>query len=81
MKSIQEKGPMVRQADARGLREALAYCANNGVASVRGRAMRALTDYAKRVNSYCQHPDMAQMPQGKICLDCGHRVASIGVVL
>lgn len=66
--------PKVEQAHARILREALARVCNLGSPQIAATAMRGLTEYAKAVKPYCQHPQRAQVRDVKRCLDCGHEV-------
>ena len=75
---------LVKQADARILREALAYCANYGKAHIRDRALTGLKRYADVLKKYCRHPELVAMEvhlkgtlnvkQIKRCIDCGYTI-------
>jgi len=73
--SQDNKTPMVRQADARILREALAKIWKTGHPAIRVMCNQALTMYAQSVRNYCGHPETVMVEtEGKMaCLDCGVR--------
>lgn len=67
--------PMVRQKDARILREALAWLHRHSPPRIQHRINTAMLDYAKQVGKYCTCPEKSfiEKEAAFACLDCGHR--------
>ena len=67
--------PIVKQKDARILRECLAWCAKNAPPIVQLKINKSLKDYADAVRRYCTHPDTSFIVKENkfACIDCGIR--------
>lgn len=63
----------IKHQDARLLREALAHVINYGSPALRNRAISALQEYGRRVEGYCDHPEVVSFNEQRACLDCGQR--------
>jgi len=63
----------VKHEDARILREALAHVANYGSMQIKLRALNTLREYGRRVEPYCDHPEVVTLDGVAACLDCGRR--------
>ena len=76
----QNQAPVVRQADARILREALAKIWKTGHPAIRVMCDQALRAFAASVRPICGHPETVMVEtEGKhACLDCGTRITVSG---
>ena len=61
---------LIRHADYKILREALAYCTNNGPVAMRQRGLAAMARCAESIRLYCKHVDVSTHNDGT-CIDCG----------
>ena len=68
---------MVKQSDARILRETLARLAS--LPQCQAMAVSALTRYGRAVGVYCSHPEYSYLAHEGMnaCLDCGKRFPKI----
>ena len=67
--------PVVKQKDARILREALSWCCKHLPIEAQKKTHNALRDYAISVGKYCKCFDRSFVRKEKkfACLDCGRR--------
>ena len=69
---------MVRQKDARILREAVAWCFKKTPPMIQKKMSQVLLEYAAAVKLYCTCTERAHVANEKkyACLDCGQRHAT-----
>ena len=72
---VVEETPVVRQSDARILREALSWVHKHTPAFIQQKVNEALFEYAKNLTKYCKHTDYSyiNVEEKNACLDCGTR--------
>ena len=77
MNNVSKHAPrMVRQLDARILREALSKIHRHTPPQIKAYIESTLINYANRLAPYCDHSERVNVPKpvnACVCLDCGHK--------